>query len=336
MKRHILLFFITAIPFFTHAEYVIESALTQNDKCLLVEESENYSLYRIIPNPTSNFSWPYLLKVSKSLTEANDLHIMLEMVNSGTTTDSFRFLQERALRSIRRGYRYDKEFVNRFIFMMPLVPRPASSPNFYTHALDRDCFFDQEKQFQRIDLQVIAMIEDAGDVLATNLNIEVQKKVGIRGFSACGVFAQRFSAIHPEKVKFCISGGFAGMPLLPIEALDGRLLTYPVGIGDFEELMGKEFDFEAYSQVPRFFHMGAIENNDSVDYSDAYDRQERDLINELLGENPPERWTKTTRILNQFETENEFHTDEGVGHAYSDEMKDKIENFITKQLKRRR
>lgn len=332
MKKYLLLLVLAIIPLLSYAEYVLEEAITQDGKYQIIEETEEYSIYRIIPDTTSAFNWPYLLKVSKTLSESDDLFVMLEMVNSGTVSDSYRFLQERALQSIRRGFRYDKKFKNRFIFMMPMVSRPSSIKNFYTHALDRDCFLDQKEKFQRIDLQVISMIKDAKEFLEADLNIRVESKVGIRGFSACGVFAQRFSAIHPEKVKFCVAGGFAGMPLLPIKELDGKLLTYPVGIGDFKELMGKEFDFEAYSSVPRFLHMGAKETNDSVDFSDAYDENERNLINELLGANPPGRWTATTKLLSQFKTKNEYHTDNDVGHSTSKEMTTKIEEFITRQL----
>lgn len=333
MKKTILLLTtILSLCCSLKADYILEEALIQDGKLEQLAEDEQCVCYRVVPDENDSFHWPYLLKIDRRIFDKKSSVIMFEMVNSGFASDSFRFLQERAMQTIYWGSKYDEAFKDKFVYMMPMVPRPASIRNFYTHALDRDCFMDQPENYSRIDLQCVAMIEDAIELLSSEFNITVEKKVGIRGFSACGVFAHRFSAIHPDKVKFCISGGFAGMPFLPIKEIDGRKLTYPVGIGDFEELMGKEFDFEAYSQVPRFFHMGERERNDSVDFPDAYDPNEQKLINELLAENPPERWIKTTEILKQFETKNEYYTDEGVGHSYSPKIIEKIEEFITRQL----
>lgn len=334
-KIFLLLMMLPILHSLSFSEYVLEEALTQNGKYQKIEETSDYTIYRIIPGNNDSFQWPYLLKIGTKVLSLKQPVILVEMVNTGRVSDSFRFLQELALQSIQWGSRYDEKFKDRFVFMIPMIPRPLSDRKFYTHALDRDCFMEQNKEFERIDLQVLAMIQDCHDFLRKELSLETEEKVGIRGFSGAGVFAQRFSAIHPNKIKFCIAGGFSGMPLLPIEELDGMKLRYPIGVSDFKDLMGETFDFDAYAGVPRFLHMGGDETNDAVDYSDAYDDEDRELVNTLLGENPPERWQRCVEILQKYETKNEYHTDPNVGHAYSEDMKIKIEEFINRVLKSR-
>lgn len=51
---------------------------------------------------------------------------------------------------------------------------------------------------QYINLQLIAMIEDATDWLADE-GIHIEEKVFMNGFSACGFFTNRFIA----NLKFC-------------------------------------------------------------------------------------------------------------------------------------
>lgn len=110
MKKLILLFTtILSLSSFLKAEYVLEEALTQKGKFEPIEENDQYTIYRVVPDDQDNFYWPYLLKVDKRILEKDSSVIMFEMLNTGFPSDSMRFNQERALQSICWGYKYDGE-----------------------------------------------------------------------------------------------------------------------------------------------------------------------------------------------------------------------------------
>ena len=66
----------------------------------------------------------------------------------------------------------------------------------------------------------------------------VQPRVLMAGFSAPGVFTNRFAVLHPERVFAAAVGGPDGWPIAPVRADQGEMLPYPVGIADIEELSG--------------------------------------------------------------------------------------------------
>ena len=53
-------------------------------------------------------------------------------------------------------------------------------------------------RFRRIDRQLIAMIDDASAKLAA-MDRPVQSRVLMAGFSASGMFTNRFGMLHPDR-----------------------------------------------------------------------------------------------------------------------------------------
>jgi hypothetical protein len=70
-------------------------------------------------------------------------------------------------------------------YLIPTFPRPASLPVGYTHALDRDVLLTAVSGYVRIDLQLIAMINDARSILSSK-GIAVAPKVFMAGVSPLG------------------------------------------------------------------------------------------------------------------------------------------------------
>jgi len=80
----------------------------------------------------------------------------------------------------------------------------------YTQALDRNSLrADLPPDLLRIDLQLIAMIEDARERLLP-MGMHTDVKVFMWGFSATGMFVNRFTLLHPERVKAVASGSPVG------------------------------------------------------------------------------------------------------------------------------
>jgi dienelactone hydrolase len=113
--------------------------------------------------------------------------------------------------------------------LMPLFPRP---PNLYLQALTRASLKQKvESSFKRVDLQLIAMIDAARAELATK-GLTIQSRVLIAGFSAAGMFTNRFAVLHPKRVLAAAVGSPGGWPIAPVAVYRGAKLRYPIGIAD--------------------------------------------------------------------------------------------------------
>lgn len=135
------------------------------------------------------------------------------------------------------------------------------------------------------------------------------------GFSASGMFVNRFAMLHPERVRAAAIGSPGGWPIAPVERWNGEPLSYPVGISDVAGLTGRPIDLSEVRKVPMFFFLGDRDDNDSVPYSDSYDNRERQLVLKLFGRTPLDRWDTARRLYEMAGLEAEFHLYPGVGHA---------------------
>jgi pimeloyl-ACP methyl ester carboxylesterase len=175
------------------------------------------------------------------------------------------------------------------------------------------------------------MIEDARGRLSER-GWEVSPRVLIAGFSASGMFANRFTALHPGRVLAAAVGAPGGWPISPLERWQGRALPYPVGVADLGNLVDAEFDADAYRKIPHFFFMGTLDHNDSVVFRDGYRKQDEDLILDLFGVTPLERWDAAKRQYDIAGAAAEFRLYDGVGHEVSDIMSQDMGRFFTKVL----
>lgn len=161
----------------------------------------------------------------------------------------------------------------------------------YEHALDRDSVYVREltttdshaknnlynyldsdflpQDFYDLDDQVKKMIEHSLSYLHDE-QYTVQNKVIMAGYSATGTFTDRFSTLHPETVAMVISGATLDDMLLPLTEYAGEQLDYPVGVADYEAIVGKPFDLTAHNQVARLIFMGKDDTNNVVGFSDCY------------------------------------------------------------------
>ena len=164
--------------------------------------------------------------------------------------------------------------------------------------------------------------------------VEVDKKILIMGFSASGMFANRFALLHPDLVKggrYWLTGGLA--LFLPLTNYGEQALNYPVGVADLKMVAGKEFDEENYRKIPQYFFIGEDDTNDSVPYDDSYDLAEREVIMNNFGASLIERWKTCEGLFAASKYDNAvFVTYPNVGHGISKEMKKDLIKFFTKVL----
>lgn len=292
------------------------------------------SLLIISPNPAKGFYHEYLLFIPKGVPLQQTTYLLVEPNNTGKLSDSM---------PLHRAYAIDLAAVSsvgnnvstelKVPLLVPVFPRPASQPLTYTHALDRDVMLEQQPALKRLDLQLLQMIGDARGVLSA-LGIQVQEKVLMTGFSASASFINRFSLIHPERIKALAIGGFNGELMFPQGELDGVKLNYPLGTYDFERLFGKKFDMQAFRNLPQYVYMGELDENDAVQFDDAYSAEERAVINGHIGATVAQRYLACQRVYQQQGMKATFKTYERIGHWTTGNMNLTVMLFFKEQMSR--
>jgi pimeloyl-ACP methyl ester carboxylesterase len=167
-------------------------------------------------------------------------------------------------------------------YLVPTFPRPATDWKVYTQALDRDSLTTNLPGLVRIDLQLIAMIDDARARLAA-AGTNVGPKVWMVGFSGSGSFTNHFVLLHPDRIQAASSGAGGEYATAPVSVWKGKTLRFPVGIADLAKLTGQPFDTATFRKVPMQIYIGDLQLLDAVDYEDGYDPEDAALIKEVFG-----------------------------------------------------
>ncbi len=272
-------------------------------------------LERISAASDRGFYADYFLYISpaaaRTAKQASPVTILVQPNNSGTNSDDPAVHQSDAWwTTFGRKPVADELGV---ILMVPAFVRPGEDWHIYTHALDRDTLTTPRQDLARLDLQLIAMIDDARKRLAAR-GIATQEKFLIQGFSASGMFANRFTALHPKRVLAAASGSPGGWPIAPLAEFAGEPLPYPAGIADLAALVGRPFDAAAFAQVPQLVYMGSLDDNDSLDFGDGWDKEPAALVDQHFGADPQARWSKSQELYRAVGPSTQFLLVEGIGH----------------------
>jgi hypothetical protein len=180
------------------------------------------------------------------------------------------------------------------------------------------------------------MITDARERLAA-IGYPVNQKILLNGFSASGLFANRFTFLHPEAVAAAAYGGLNGFIMLPVAELDSQALEFPLGLADFEKITGHPFDRVTYSTIPQFAYMGEKDENDAVVHHDAYSDEERELIFKLLGRTMmPDRWKAVEAVYQKEALPVRFKTYEGMGHGTDGKINGEVAEFFRSVMEKPR
>jgi hypothetical protein len=304
-------------------------SFAQNSKS---EFFNNDSLIIVNMNPEKGFHNDYILFVPKGTPLNKKIFLLVEPNNTGKTSDSLEVHKKYAidLASVSSvGNNISTEL--KIPLLVPIFPRPSSQPLIYTHALDRDVILEKSPGLKRLDLQLLEMINDAKSVL-TSLGIQTDPKFFMNGFSASATFTNRFSFIHPEKIKALAIGGFNGKLMLPQNEINGVKLNYPIGINDFPQLFGEKFNADNYKSIPQFIYMGKLDENDAVQFDDAYTENEREIINDNIGHYVFERYLQCQNIYQKNNINPIFRTFENVGHWTTSDVNLEVIKFFSNQM----
>lgn len=253
--------------------------------------AEPRRVWRIEADPAAGFHWPYFLVLPEEVRA--DAPLLVQPNNDARAGASYETHLYWASIIAEQTYVDWARHLD-VPCLVPCFPRPADGrgSNLYVHALTRATLTSERDGLERVDLQVLAMIDDARAKLAA-ADRSTADDVLLWGFSAAGDFVTRLTVLHPERIRACAAGGLGGLPILPFADQWGERLTYPVGVADLETLTGRPLADDALRATPMFLVQGGADENDSVpdepgqpeDFiSDSYSWEQSVWVNTALGQ----------------------------------------------------
>jgi hypothetical protein len=289
------------------------------------------NLQRVEADPARGFNWPYYLMVPPTITAPGTL--MVEPNNTGSSDDN-PARHELAAEALIRNRAW---FATQLgcPLLVPAFPRPMHPPapepgGIYTHALDRFSLQMNGSPIERLDRQLLAMVDDARQRLAAAGSV-VASRFFMTGFSASGAFTSRFSLLHPDRLKAAACGSPGGWPIAPVASWQGTVLPYPCGISDVSALVGAAPNLAAFLQLPLFIYVGSVDTNDAYDIRGmpaATGAAIKVLLNSPADPYIANRWPTAAAIYRSVGSVAVFKVYPGVGHGYSTEINNDLVTFF--------
>lgn len=310
--------------------FAVTTSVAQNAG---IDSSE---IIKVEAKPAKGFAYPYYVYIPRVVREPESRtkrHTLLVIPNnSGKLSDDFNVHEG----DVKRKIKQNAQIADRLgvALLTPVFPRPQTDWRIYTHALDRDSMLTAKNELARFDLQLLAMIDDARARFA-NEKLTFDKRVIMLGFSASGMFTNRFTFMHPKRVKAAAVGSPGGWAIAPVASFKGKSLRYPIGAHDFRSISGKKFDRENLRKVPLFMFLGGEDDNDSVIFRDSYEKEDEELIFALFGKTPVERWEDAKELYRGSKLNAEFRLYPKVKHEVTKEMMEDILAFFSKHTGKR-
>ena len=188
----------------------------------------------------------YLIAIPGNFEENSN--VVVESYNS--TGNQKSEYEENVLSALNEGNAIENtliEAVDNTPIVLPITPDLIGGPDCQQLSLEAI-------QNENIAYKFLKCIQEAQQKIQQITGKKVSDKIFLNGYSASGVFAQRFALIYPEIIERCLVGGAAGT--IPIPSAE---LGYPIGIKNYEELFNKKFNEEAYRKIQFGYYVAEYE-----------------------------------------------------------------------------
>lgn len=201
----------------------------------------------------SKYGLYYLVALPEEIKD--NATMLVESYNSsGKPKDTYK---ENVKTALIEGTEIDKLLIEAVIdqpIVLPITPNIKG---------DSDCqqLSKESVQDENIHIRFLDCIKSAKADIEQLTGKKINDKIFLNGYSASGVFAQRFAFIYPEIVEKCLIGGAAGSIPIPSKDID-----YPIGIRDYEELFGKVFDKTAFKKIQYGYYVAENEERENAEW----------------------------------------------------------------------
>ena len=295
----------------------------------------------VLPPSDAEFYHPYVLytpSVSGGEDASDTRPIFVE--RGSPPINDVGEIAEIAVSSLREGGPWRRKMAEELgvPYLIPAFPglyRPLAPSNM--DLIDYHSLVADDKRHVRYDLQVLAMVEDIKERLIDE-PYAISDKIHIHGASSSATFASRFAILHPERVA-AVSAGTTAQHPLPKETVDddvpvvnqpdNETLLYPAGVGDLDELIGEEFNSDAWKETEKFFWMGG-DDQGSRSFVNLPDER-REQINDVFGtDRVEERFPVTQSVYQAVDPSAQFTIYEGWGHTTEPAVDDIMEFHLSR------
>lgn len=284
---------------------------------------------KIDADPESGYHYPFFLR-TPSDPPTDEIPLMVAPNNTGTTSDDYDKHLESAREQAVHGSGEHLVRELEIPVLVPAFPRPREDPVHWSqniHELNRETMLIDDGPLQRVDLQLVNMIQTAKETLVDDGHT-VADRILLDGYSSSGNFSHRFAALHPEMVKCVTAGGVNGMPILPIDRDKGHTLNFQIGVADVEELTGEPFNLEAFTDTNFYFYMGADDDNDTLPNEDVWSSEQIDIAYSVYGDDmQQDRFPYVEEVYGEAGVPAEFRLYEGIGHETTSETWNDVIEF---------
>lgn len=316
------------------AQIIKASAVTDTSISIPAIKSKTIAVGEIIKiekNPSKGFFWPYYLYVPANIDEKKTNYIFVESNNQPVKQVAYELTDESAYGTANKNKMYsDALGMPSIVPVFPGTDDISKVNSVYLHAINENALLIETEEYKRVDLQLIAMIDDARDRLSRD-DININEKVIINGFSDSGNFSNRFTGLHPERVKVMVAGGI-NVFLFPIEEYNGIKYNYPLGISDFSKYSSKAFNKEAYDKVAKFIYRGTADKTDPAYGTNFMSVDTKNFIFQNIGQDILKR-LEVSKQLYETTTKNlQFAYYDGIAHVVNKEISNDIIDFVSSNL----
>ena len=290
---------------------------------LVAAVADGDTFWKIPADTNLGFSWPYYLATPDTATRARVL--LVEPNNSPDRNNDWTYHDDWAGQLVTNRCSFASELG--VPLLVPSFHVPRDPWQVFPSQLNRAALTNSLPGLVRYDLQLIAMIDDARRRLA-DVGIEVNRRVFMMGFSSSGMFANRFSLLHPDRVK-AVAVGAPGVSMACTATWKGETLNYPVGTADIGALIGLSIDMTRVRHMPMYFYMGDQDiHNDPAPVPSCFEPAHGAQILRLFGANQVERWPEYERLYASAGCDAQFVLYPNIGHALIPPMLDDIRAFF--------
>ncbi|MFO7797123.1 MAG: hypothetical protein ACQERB_08085 [Promethearchaeati archaeon] len=292
--------------------------LTRSTEALLNKIDTSIENGKIEMRTTAGYNWWYY--IPESLHKSDFTYIFLE--ESHAQIEDYNNLTEDAKINLE-GWKIISE-MKKYILVTVAIPRNFSR-GYYPQGINWYSLNNSTPEFYyRPDLKVNTIISEFLSNL-TNAGYSISEKILVSGFSAGGMWANRYTLLHPDRIKAVAIGQAGGWLAMPISEYNGSELNWPMGINDFYNLTGSEYyKQELLKSVPQFIFIGDSDNS-STYHTEPWLTEEEIKI---WGNSDPERLETQCNYLQNSSYNVRFKKYSDVEHSFTINMKLDVLEFF--------
>jgi hypothetical protein len=271
----------------------------------------------VVMGTTDGYNW--WSYVPLSLQKKDTAYILLEMGHP--QIEDYIALTNEAKNNVIAWMSTAEE--NKYIIVTAVVPRDFAN-GYYPQGINMHSLDPLTPEFYyRPDLKVNNIISELISNL-TYAGYSPCNKILVAGFSAGGMWSNRYTLLHPERVLAAAMGQAGGWLAMPLAEHNGSTLNWPMGINNFYNLTGTDYyKQELLKDVPQFIFIG--DQDTTSTYCEGYPSCQNITI---WGDTDPERLENQSTYLDNINYTVQFKLYAGIGHSYTSYMKNDVLDFF--------